>query len=272
MDEYKCKRCSRSFERFELLSRHSTAVHKTKMSNLYLEYYLNGVHPTCACGCGEKVKWGQEFGRFREFSTVGHAMRVRNNWGHNQKAIEKSSETRRKQFASGERIPWSKGLKKEDSESLQRTAKKCSDRFTPEIRKEYSERMARRRNNKEIISPSRENHHWWNGGVSTIENIARSDVRYKREWRTPILIRDGYKCKSCNSTDNLQVHHHIESFIEIYNKIMENHINEDIENFEIKKTIASEIVDYHIKNKVSGQTLCQVCHIKEHPDLNFIVS
>ena len=41
-------------------------------------------------------------------------------------------------------------------------------------------------------------------------------------------------------------------------------------DFDLKKSIAEKIVDYHIKNKVSGITLCDKCHEKYHPSLNFV--
>ena len=44
---------------------------------------------------------------------------------------------------------------------------------------------------------------------------------------------------------------------------------EYITDFELKKSIAAKIVDYHVQNKVSGITLCGECHEKYHPSLNF---
>lgn len=48
----------------------------------------------CKCGCGEIVNktWAR-----------GHASRVHNNWGHNPKAVKKSTNTRREQYKNGER-------------------------------------------------------------------------------------------------------------------------------------------------------------------------
>ena len=45
---------------------------------------------------------------------------------------------------------------------------------------------------------------------------------------------------------------------------------EKIEDFDRKKEISDKVIQYHIKNNVSGVTLCRDCHNKLHPSLNFI--
>ena len=60
----------------------------------------------------------------------GHQSRVHNNWGHNEKAREKSAETRRIQYASGERIQWNKGKTWEETyskEKIEELMKQYSD-------------------------------------------------------------------------------------------------------------------------------------------------
>ena len=103
MQQYKCSKCEKSFESYDTLRRHVGRVHKISSVDFRVEYLLDGKHPTCKCGCGQKVKWSHGTKNFREY-IQGHQSRVHNNWGHNQSAIEKSAETRRKQFASGERV------------------------------------------------------------------------------------------------------------------------------------------------------------------------
>ena len=44
---------------------------------------------------------------------------------------------------------------------------------------------------------------------------------------------------------------------------------ENIDNFERKKDICERIVNYHVKNNISGITLCKSCHNQMHPSLNF---
>jgi len=109
---YKCKLCERNFDNYESLRKHNGRIHKIKSEDFYIEFYLNGIHATCKCGCGEKVKFTGH--GFKEYK-VGHIAKIKNNWGHNQKAIDKSSKTRRLQYANGERKVWNDGLTKETS-------------------------------------------------------------------------------------------------------------------------------------------------------------
>lgn len=112
----KCPYCEKEFDNYTSLSRHATRMHKLKAPQVYVDYYHNGEYPTCKCGCGEQV--GFQFGSRRGFGfndfIKGHASRINNNWGHNETAIVNSANTRRKQFANGEREPWNKGLSLED--------------------------------------------------------------------------------------------------------------------------------------------------------------
>lgn len=269
MEEFKCKLCEKTYNNYNSLSTHANRTHKLERRQFYVDYYLNGVWPICGCGCGERTKWSYSDKNFREFAGVGHLNRVRNNWGHNRKSIEKSAETRRKQYASGERKIWCDGLKKENTPSLQSAAKKLSDRYTDNIRNQYSERMSRMRKNGTVPTLYREKSSRWKGGVSSIQGIARSDKKLYDEWKYPILVRDGFKCIKCNNTKNLHIHHDKDNFCEIVKKVMTLDDYDKIDNFEIKKSISDKVVDYHIKNKVSGITLCKKCHGQIHPSLNF---
>ena len=231
----------------------------------YCEFYLNGVWPVCKCGCGEKVKWYH--GSFREYSNGGHISRIENHWGHNQKAIDKSSETRRRQFENGERTTWCNGLTKDTSESLRKMAKNISKAYTDERKKQSSDRMSELRLNGTIPTLYGSHSSQWKGGISEVNNIARSDKRLYDEWKYPILVRDGFKCSECGNNQNLHIHHNKETMSEIVRKhVVDKGI---VMDFDLKKSIAEKIVDYHIKNKVSGITLCDKCHEKYHPSLNF---
>lgn len=119
--EYNCKICSSSFESYESLRKHSSRVHKVHSNQCYVDFYLNGVWPTCKCGCNERIDpqcrdekmhvtdpdhcfWKQSYKR-------GHVSRIKNNWGHNAIAVKKSHETQKKMYESGELKVWNKGLK-----------------------------------------------------------------------------------------------------------------------------------------------------------------
>ena len=94
-----------------------------------------------------------------------------------------------------------------------------------------------------------------------------------------------FKCTKCGKQGNgggiLQVHHDKERFSEIVNSHAEklNWYQElqdagyDLTNDNIillKTKISEAVMDYHIKNDVSGIVLCKFCHKKEHKSYNFI--
>ena len=220
----------------------------------------------CKCGCEQKVKWSAQLKGFRDYC-AGHQSRVVNNWGHNKKAIEKSAETRRQQYANGERFVWNDGLTKDVDNRVKENGIKRSEAFTEEDRKKYSKRMKKMRIDGTIPTLFGPQSSQWKGGISEINNITRSNKRLYDEWKYPILVRDGFKCIECSNGQKLHIHHDKEKMCEIVKKHV---VDEGIEmDFELKKSIAEKIVDYHIKNKVSGITLCGKCHEKYHPSLNF---
>jgi hypothetical protein len=228
---------------------------------------LNGVWPLCKCGCQEKTKYSYELKRFREYKQ-GHIARIKNNWGHNRSAIEKSSETRRKQFMSGKRKVWNDGLTMDDPRVANNILKfKESINSNPAELKRRSDLMSENRKNGVIPTLYGKESSQWKGGISEVGGIARNDKRLYDEWKYPILIRDGFKCVMCGSSDKLHIHHDKETMSDIVKKHMPD--IEDIIDFELKKLIAAKIVDYHINNPVSAITLCSECHNNLHPSLNF---
>lgn len=264
----KCEIDGQEFKNGGVLARYL----KRKYNLTYKEYYHRYVIksddiPKCGCGCGEFCDWSNGIG-YRKFKQYHH-IRIKNPWGHNPEAIRKSAETRRKQYANGERKMWCYGLKLENSPSLQRAAKKLSERYTPEIRKQYSEKMSKMRKDGTIPTLYREKSSRWQGGVSSVQQIARSDKRLYEQWKYPILVRDGFKCTQCTKETDLHVHHDVDTFSEIIKKVMTLDDYEKINEFEVKIKITDKVIDYHIQNNVSGKTLCRECHNKLHPSLNF---
>lgn len=267
-EEFKCKRCSREFKSYDSLRRHVGRLHKIHGTKFYVEFHLNGEWPVCGCGCGENMLWSAQLKQFRRFK-AGHQSRIHNNWGHNKKAIDASSETRRRQYKIGERESWCKGLTKETDERLRIYGEKISKKFTTERKEKQSIAMSDMRKNGTIPTLYREKSSRWKGGVSSIQQLVRSDKRLYDLWKYPILVRDGFKCKVCPNTKDLHVHHNGESFSEIIKKVMTINDYEKIDDFEVKKDVTSRVVDYHINQSVSGETLCKGCHNNQHPSLNF---
>jgi hypothetical protein len=235
-----------------------------------VEYNLSGAWPVCKCGCEQKVKWSNELKGFTTY-VKGHYSRVHNNWGHNQKAIDASSKTRRAQFDSGERTVWNVGLTKDTDDRVKRNGDKASDGIMSSDveRNNRSKKMKAQWESKNIVPLYGKDSSRWQGGVSSINQIARASTVLYKEWKYPILVRDGFKCTQCPNTKDLHVHHNKESFSEIIKKVMTFDDFEKLEEFNRKKEVADKVVAYHVDNEVDGVTLCKECHNVLHPSLNF---
>lgn len=117
MDEFRkinCEFCGKLCFGLMEYSNHRAKYHNITPQETYNELILKGASvPTCACGCGEEVKFLSINKGYREFK-VGHSSKIKNNWGHNPEAIKKSHETQRKMYQSGDLVVWNKGLTMDD--------------------------------------------------------------------------------------------------------------------------------------------------------------
>jgi len=263
---YTCIRCKMEFKSYDALRRHVGRIHKVASVDFYVENNLNGQWPECKCGCKQRVKWSHGKKGFVDYCQ-GHQSRVNNNWGHNKNAQLKSAETRRQQYQSGDRKVWNDGQTKDTDDRVKKYGRIISERFSIGRKIEYSQRMTNNRLNGIIPTLTKSEHPQWKGGISEINVLARSSTKLYKEWKYPILIRDGFKCTKCCSTEQLHVHHDDETMSNIVKKHVL--IDVDVIDFELKKTITEKIVEYHITNNVSGITLCLKCHGELHPSLNF---
>ena len=260
-----CIVCKEEFKNGGVLARHLMVKHQMTYRCYYHENILKSEDiPKCKCGCGAEMKWTTM--GYREFSK-GHYSRVHNNWGNNPVAVARSAETRRNQFASGVRKVWNDGLTIGDSRVKNNIDVLTEFTRTLEERKVRSNRMRNGRLDGTVPTQHGPDHPNWKGGVSEINVLARARTRLYKEWKYPILCRDGFKCMECGKTTELQVHHDKERMCEIIERHMVDGM--DPQTFEEKEFIADAVVDYHIKNKVSGMTICRECHGKIHPSLNF---
>lgn len=119
MEIFYCSECSKEFDNYVSFRKHMGMKHKIKSEEIYVKYKLNGVQPTCKCGCGTKTKFlGDDLG-FSGYSK-GHIARIKNNWGHNPTALEKSRKTQRKLYKNGDLVIWNKGLSKDTDERVKK--------------------------------------------------------------------------------------------------------------------------------------------------------
>ena len=270
---FKCKNCSKEFVEYSTIRKHCSRVHKTHSSQTCVDYLLDGIHAVCKCGCGEKTKWhGKNKGDIKFNPYVnGHNNRVFNNWGHNKLAQIKSADTRRKQFLNGERHGWCNGLSKETDLRIKKLAEKSKNTILndKDELKRRSDFMKKQKRDGTLPTLYKEQSSRWKGGVSSVQIVSRNDKRLYEQWKYPILTRDQFKCVECGHNKDLHVHHNDERYSDIIKKVMTLDDYENLDNYDVKKRITDKILDYHLKNNVSGVTLCKSCHNKLHPSLNF---
>jgi len=83
---------------------------------------------------------------------------------------------------------------------------------------------------------SGEDHHAWNGGISSEHKKIRESKEYEN-WRESVFERDGYTCQNCGQTGGNLNAHHIKEFAEF-----------ESERF----------------NTDNGVALCRECHMNLH--------
>ena len=112
---YKCIDCNREFQTYKGLQGHNSLKHKIPGCDTFVNFYLEGVWPSCECGCKQKLNFiAGKFGKF----ILGHAARTNGGFYSKEGAIN-SGKTRKKKFKSGELTQWNKGKIYEGEELLQ---------------------------------------------------------------------------------------------------------------------------------------------------------
>ena len=102
-----CKICQKECEGLNSLRSHSIQKHNISSEQIYIDYVLNGVKPTCECGCGETTNFitiGKGFSNFIQ----SHHNRVpgKNNFHKDPKTHQKAIETQKKNWKEGKYIGW----------------------------------------------------------------------------------------------------------------------------------------------------------------------
>lgn len=254
-----CNTSLRSFESLVSLSIHWRRKHQDTAEALWLALHGN-IKPTCKCGCHGALKFmGIEQG-YTEWIR-GHVSRVKNNWGHNDAAREKSLDTRRSMFERGELSTWNDGLTKETDKRVAAYGEVQSANFTPERKAACGQTMTNSWATGAITPLTGSAHPQWAGGVSAVHGLCRSHLF--RPWVYPKLVAAKFMCSRCGVSKDLHVHHDDVRFSTILRGVVAA-LGEPGEDFAKKAAIAEAVTQYHLDRDVSGVVLCEECHKLAH--------
>lgn len=122
----------------------------------------------------------------------------------------------------------------------------------------------------EIVPLCGPDHSQWKGGTSALTNRMRASHSLYKLWKLPILQRDGFRCVRCHrgsDETHLEVHHDRERFADILRQELLRLFPEALDretSFEEGTQVIEAVVARHVEAQVSGITLCEECHSKEH--------
>ena len=214
---FKCPECEYQHENLNSLRIHASKMHKISSEDLYLSVVLGGDKPTCICGCGEFTKFNGLIAGYSEYRQ-GHVARIINNWGHNEKAQEKSQNTRREMWKNGEIKAWCKGLTKEDPRiqaiiqkmNTPERAQKLSKALTG-VPKSQSHRAKIRQNMRDYWSKEenkskqskRQSESIMNGMLTKVTRVHGYYEDAKKSSKLPVYYRSNFEL---NAIEFIRVH------------------------------------------------------------------
>lgn len=109
---------------------------------------------------------------------------------------------------------------------------------------------------------SRDGHHNWKGGVSSLRSLVH--LLLKPLWVDPIFKRDQYTCRFCRKTGGNLNAHHIYPYRKIRDRIIKSNPKINLRTFDGRKKMALLVVEAH--ELQYGITLCEPCHVKVHDE------
>lgn len=231
---------------------HLGKYHNISKENYKIQFNLQNF---CSCGCGTEIKPTLKWAH-------GHHSRV-----NNISKREDIKELRRQQMKewhdSGEWQAWNKGLTIDDERIKKQIEGLKIVLNTEEYKILYSQKMKKQWDEGKIVPQTKEKHWNWKGGTSSLVHRLRASHKLYGEWKYPILKRDNFSCQDCGLADGkLNVHHDKETMSEIMQKFVSKF--DKPKTFDESSVIIDAIVEYHVKNNVSGVSLCKPCHKKRH--------
>jgi len=205
----------------------------------------------CMCGCGAEVKnkWVR-----------GHHSRV-NNVSKRADIRERRRVSMKKRHKDGI-MPevWNKGKTIESDERVKKNIQGLiTEAKSEEGKLRRSNSLKKRWKEGTINLPlTGPDHPMWKGGSSAVTQRIRGSHQLYKHWKRPILKEANFQCAQCKSTENLIVHHYEERMAEIIQRFMSEHWPKM--SWDEETEVVEDVIAYHLKESVSGITLCQECH------------
>ena len=218
-----CKICQKECEGLNSLRSHSIQKHNISSEQIYIDYVLNGVKPTCECGCGETTNFitiGKGFSNFIQ----SHHNRVpgKNNFHKDPKTHQKAIETQKKNWKEGKYVGWWENKTPETLEKIEGIKEKL--RNDKERGKKISKKL------KGV--PKTE--------ISKIKNSKSQKIRYKNnpKLKEDASIRRIKWLKSNLSNKKSKLESKFETILNLLNI-----------NYEFQHEFQKRLFDFKIKDK-----------------------
>ena len=218
-----CKICQKECEGLNSLRSHSIQKHNISSEQIYIDYVLNGVKPTCECGCGKTTKFlsvGRGYSKFIQ----SHHNRVpgKNNFHKDPKTHQKAIETQKKNWKEGKYVGWWENKTPETLEKIEGIKEKL--RNDKERGKKISKKL------KGV--PKTE--------MSKIKNSKSQKIRYKNnpKLKEDASIRRIKWLKSNLSNKKSKLESKFETILNLLNI-----------NYEFQHEFQKRLFDFKIKDK-----------------------
>ena len=161
--------------------------------------------------------------------------------------INKNKQLKRKGGFPKNHIPWNKGKGGystawkggKHTEQAKQKMSRAHIGIKPSLEQRRKQSLAlkgKMPKNLKMLDNSGSNSHWWKGGVTPANELARKGKEFKL-WRKSVFERDDYVCQKCSQKGGNLHPHHIKNFSDY---------------FELRFAIDN------------GITFCEKCHKKFH--------
>lgn len=160
---FKCPRCTKEFDSYNGLSRHTAKSYSLKGEQLYREYHGITEIVTCKCGCGTPTKWRIDTG-YNQY-VAGHNSKGENNvmFGktHSNEAKQNISSKRKEKFANGEYEIWQHKSGEKYEQAKQKIADSIRKENNPERGRKISNALKGKTKTKEQMQKIWEGQRKW---------------------------------------------------------------------------------------------------------------